>query len=284
MIFLKSRHYKDNIDQPTATCICQAEYSTPSKRWEVIHNEKEIDEDLIEVNSDIWYRPIVPQYGSAGESFDYSDERFKTGQNEYIFNYAHSNNVCSCASSYKDFTFGTAEYEMFFKNKSLEYTIGNYGSFGCWKDNMEDFECYYYTRDFDNFDLWIESAKKDGCVQCYGVGSNLWPLPEHELINTLTRFEGDNDYCTPKHGYHKSRKNEIYRCEEGNGATGVIAFTEANGNTDYECGYTIPTYAAFRAPDAREIMEKRRPILLVSLFTAIISFEFSIKLRMISNH
>ena len=268
MIFLKSRHYKDNIDQPTATCICQADYSTPHKRWKPISNHGAIDKDLVDVEDDTWFREIVPQYGSAGATFDYSDERFKTGQNEYIFMYAHNDNACSCASNNKDYAFGTAEYERFFKNKTLEWHLGNHGTFGCWNDNMEDFECYYYTRDFDNFDLWIENVAEDSCIECYGVGSDLYPTPKKELLNTLTRSDGGYEDCTPKQGYHKSRKNEIYRCEEGDGVTGVKSFTEASGWTDFECGYTIPTYAAFRAPDPRETMEKRRTILLVSFFFA----------------
>ena len=263
MIFFKSRHYKDNIDQPTAACVCQADYSTPHKRWIPIRNESAVNEDLMEIKNDTWFREIIPQYGSA--SADYSDERFKTGQNEYIFMYAHDNNACSCASNNKDIPFESTEYEIYLKNQTIESNLQRSGG-PCWKDNMKDFECYYYTREYDNFDLWIENVAQDSCLECYSVGSNLWPLTEEDLIEILSRSEGDNEDCTPRQGYHKSKKSEIYRCEDGDGVTGVMSFTEASGYTDYECGYTIPTYAPFRAPDARETMEKRWPIFLVSFF------------------
>ena len=70
---------------------------------------------------------------------------------------------------------------------------------------------------------------------------------------------GDNEDCTPKQGYHKSKRNEIYRCEEGDHLNGINAFTEANGETDYECGfyeYTNPNNLYF----------DNYPIILVSFF------------------
>ena len=48
--------------------------------------------------------------------------------------------------------------------------------------------------------------------------------------------------CEPRTGYHRSRKNEIYRCETESELNGVLAFTEASGDTDYSCGF----YEAFR--------------------------------------
>ena len=43
--------------------------------------------------------------------------------------------------------------------------------------------------------------------------------------------------CEPRTGYHRSLKNEIFRCETGPESNGVWAFTEAGGDTDYFCGF-----------------------------------------------
>ena len=43
--------------------------------------------------------------------------------------------------------------------------------------------------------------------------------------------------CEPKTGYHRSLRNEIFRCETGSESNGVLAYTEANGDTDYSCGF-----------------------------------------------
>ena len=43
--------------------------------------------------------------------------------------------------------------------------------------------------------------------------------------------------CEPKTGYHRSLKNEIFRCETGSESNGVLAYTEASGDTDYSCGF-----------------------------------------------
>ena len=43
--------------------------------------------------------------------------------------------------------------------------------------------------------------------------------------------------CEPRTGYHRSLKNEIFRCETGPESNGVWAFTEAGGDTDYSCGF-----------------------------------------------
>ena len=42
--------------------------------------------------------------------------------------------------------------------------------------------------------------------------------------------------CEPKTGYHRSLRNEIFRCETGSESNGVLAYTEASG-TDYYTGY-----------------------------------------------
>ena len=135
-------------------------------------------------------------------------------------------------------------------------------------DEMQDFECYYFLRQLDALDLSIENFAKDGCTACYGIGQDLWPLTEDELIDTLTRSMGDNEDCTPKQGYHKSNKrNEIYRCEEGDNLNGIIAFTEAKVETDYECGFYL--YAdsngyRYINPDITTFVNT--PIILVSVF------------------
>ena len=132
---------------------------------------------------------------------------------------------------------------------------------------MQDFECYYYLRANDNFDVSIENVAKDGCSYCYGVGQELWPLSEDQLIDTLTRSMGDSEDCTPKQGYHKSIQNEIYRCEEGDHSNGIMAFTEANGQTDYQCGlYYSPNYI--------EVVGDNDPIILVSFFDYVYKFVF----------
>ena len=43
--------------------------------------------------------------------------------------------------------------------------------------------------------------------------------------------------CEPKTGYHRSLRNEIFRCETGSESNGVLAYTEASGDTDYSCGF-----------------------------------------------
>ena len=49
--FLKSRHFLDNVDQPTPTCVCQADYGTAQKYWNFLNfeSEGEIDQTLVEV-------------------------------------------------------------------------------------------------------------------------------------------------------------------------------------------------------------------------------------------
>ena len=109
--------------------------------------------------------------------------------------------------------------------------------YGHCQNNTKDLERYYNSRRNDYFDLSIENAARNGCTVCYGVGKHLWPLAENELLKTLTRSDSDEEDCEPKPGYHKSKLFEIYRCEEGDDVTGVMAYTEANGETDYKCGY-----------------------------------------------
>ena len=131
---------------------------------------------------------------------------------------------------------------------------------------MEDLECYYYSRQYDPFDLSIENVAKDGCTECYGIGQELWPLSKDQLIDTLTRSMGDNEDCTPKQGYHKSKQNEIYRCEEGDHLNGIIAFTEANGETDYECGLDL-------LPTPHYMDNKLgHPVILVCFFDYVYTF------------
>ena len=137
-------------------------------------------------------------------------------------------------------------------------------------DNMDDEEkalCEFKLSEFDFYDLSIENVAKDGCTVCYGVGPELWPLSKNQLKDTLTRSMGNNEDCTPKQGYHKSRRNEIYRCEEGDHLNGIIAYTEANGVTGYECGffawrgrYTANAYDIMGA-----FVDNMDPVTLVSL-------------------
>ena len=166
--------------------------------------------------------------------FGYNDDVFLEQQRSHYpeaFNHAH-NEVCKCALGFIDSEFETAEFK---KNFTIEEKLNDNNLCA---DNVNDFECYYKIREFDAFDLTIENVAKDGCTVCYGVGPNLWPLTENQLINTLTRSIGDVEDCTPKQGYHKSRVGEIFRCERGDYLTGVIAFTDANWSIggSFPCG------------------------------------------------
>ena len=129
--------------------------------------------------------------------------------------------------------------ENFKIKRKLEFNLTGQ-SWPC-TDDMDEIECYYKLREYDTVDLVIENVAKDGCIVCYGVGSNLWPIPKDQLMSTLTRSEGDKlihyDDCSPKTGYHKSYRNEIYRCEGGDDKVGVMAYTEANGYYRYKCGF-----------------------------------------------
>ena len=187
-------------------------------------------------------------------NFEYSVEWFNKQRDTNVpgvFSYAF-NGACSCATEFIDSTIDTADFK---RNMTIEYNLA--GLSGPCTDEMQDFECYYRLRKNDNFDLSIENVAKDGCSYCYGVGQELWPLSEDQLIDTLTRSWGDNEDCTPKQGYHKSNKYEIYRCEEGDQSNGIMAFTEANGQTDYQCGLNL-NYSPRRIEDV--------PIILVSFF------------------
>ena len=57
------------------------------------------------------------------------------------------------------------------------------------------------------------------------------------MLERITRSEGSLEDCEPRTGYHRSLENEIYRCETGLESNGVLAFTEAGGDTDYSCGF-----------------------------------------------
>ena len=231
-----------------------------------LENEIEIDEDLVDIKNDSWFRELMPRYDyyNSGPYVDYSNEWFLNG-NKYrggvVFDVAN-NNACSCAIGYIDSTIDTAEFK---RNLTIQNNLR--GWFDPCTDEMQDFECYYYLRANDNFDLSIENVAKDGCSYCYGVGQELWPLSEDQLIDTLTRSMGDSEDCTPKQGYHKSIQNEIYRCEEGDHSNGIMAFTEANGQTDYQCGlYYSPNYI--------EVVGDNDPIILVSFFDYVYKFVF----------
>ena len=201
-----------------------------------IYDENEIDEGLVEVKNG-YFKQLIPWYSNEGHYYDHYYD-FANGYYDYgetIFDYAH-NKTCSCARGWIDSTIESEEFQIKLK---LEYNLTGQ-SLPC-NDDMEESECLHKIRRFDTFDLAIENVARDGCIVCYGVGPNLWPIHKDQLMSTLTRSEGDKlihyDDCSPKTGYHKSLWNEIYRCEGGDDEVGVMAFTEANGNTGYDCGY-----------------------------------------------
>ena len=220
-----------------------------------LENEIEIDED-VEIKNDQWFRQLMPRY-LGYTKVDYTEAWFLNGdkyRGGSVFDFAN-NHACSCAYGYTDSKFDTHDFK---RNMTMQNILQGQSS-PC-TDEMRDFECYFRLRQYDAFDLSVENVAKDGCTTCYGIGHDLWRLTEDELINTLTRSMGDNEDCTPKQGYHKSKKNEIYRCEEGDHLNGIIAFTEANGETDYECGFDLwePWFIHGRWFD--------NPIILVSFF------------------
>ena len=55
-------------------------------------------------------------------------------------------------------------------------------------------------------------------------------------MNLLTRSQGSDEDCEPIEGYFKSKRDEIYRCESGNDENGVMAFTEATYDNEFDCG------------------------------------------------
>ena len=243
--FLKSRHFLDNLDQPTATCLCQPLYSSAKKSWHYLNYESadEIDKNLadsmVETVNNQWFRELASDYWRItmqDNQRNYS-EMPDWWLDREVFNHANDE-PCSCAFDYIDSRFEDPVFKM---NLTMTQILRGRPSY-C-TDKMTDIECYYYLRRSDSFDLSIESYAKDGCIPCYSIGPNLWPLSEDKLIKTLTRSRGDMNlpaymsYCTPKQGYHKSRQFEIYRCQQAEGVAGIMAFTEANGDTDYECGF-----------------------------------------------
>ena len=228
-----------------------------------LKNEIEIDEG-VEIKNDQWFRQLMPRY-LGYTKVDYTEAWFLNGdkyRGGSVFDFAN-NHACSCAYGYTDSKFDTHDFK---RNMTMQNILQGQSS-PC-TDEMRDFECYFRLRQYDAFDLSVENVAKDGCTACYGIGQDLWPLTEDELIDTLTRSMGDNEDCTPKQGYHKSNKrNEIYRCEEGDNLNGIIAFTEANGETDYECGFYL--YAdsnghRYINPDITTFVNT--PIILVSVF------------------
>ena len=121
---------------------------------------------------------------------------------------------------------------------------------------MEDHECLYELRKMEAYDLAIENVAQNGCTICYSVNKgfgffkgvkittslikpfeDLWLVPMDQLLEQITRSDGSMEDCEPKAGYHRSLENEIFRCETGSNPKGVLAFTEANGDTDYSCGF-----------------------------------------------
>ena len=229
---LKSRNFLDNIDQPTPTCVCQAEYKTAEKPWYTLKAKDNIDRNLVETMDDLRFRALVPRYRPLSPKWNYTDISSAWGLVQQVFYYANDE-PCSCASDYVDSKFADTHFKM---NFTMEANLMDFFFHRC-DEKMTDTECNYHQRDHDKFDLSIENHQKDGCTVCYGIGPNLWLISEDKLIQTLTRSQGGDEDCKPKKGFHKSSRNEIYRCEQAEGLTGVIAFTEANGDTDYECGY-----------------------------------------------
>ena len=143
-------------------------------------------------------------------------------------------------------------------------------------DEMEQSECYYKLRRYDTFDLSIENVAKDSCIVCYGVGPDLWPIHQAQLMKRLTRSDGDKlihyEDCSPKTGYHKSRYNEVYRCEGGNDEVGVMAFTKASGDSYYDCGFQHfdwEYYDQHWQLNAADLLHNRNkfPIFTVSVFS-----------------
>ena len=199
-----------------------------------IRNEDKIDGDLVEVENG-HFKQLIPWYEHAWYDHYNRYDNDYYNYDEAIFDYAH-NETCSCATGFIDSTIETQDFQI--KNK-LELNLTGQ-SWPC-NDDMEESECYYKLREYDNFDMYIENVAKDGCVYCYGVGPDLWPIQQNQLMKRLTRSDGDKlihyEDCSPKSGYHKSRGGEIYRCEGGDDKVGVMAFTEANGDTYFECGY-----------------------------------------------
>ena len=221
------------MDQPTAACVCQDNYKTPAKYWTKIRNTDAIDQNLVVIKDGIIFEGLYPLYMDINhEYFDYEEANKynKAYHRSPIFDYANDE-VCSCATGKIDSVYGESD----FRTKQMIET--NLTGYDICTQNIEDYECDYFMRQNDIFDLFIENKAQDGCTLCYGVGKNLWPLTKDQLIDTLTN-QGD---CIPKQGYHKSQKGEIYRCEAGNDKKGVMAFTEADGQTDYQCG--LGTYS-----------------------------------------
>ena len=199
-----------------------------------IHDENEIKSDLVEAKNG-YFKQLIPWFENWHAEYSYYAGNGYYDYNEEIFDFAH-NGTCSCAMGLIDSTIETENFKI---KRKLEFNL-NGQPWPC-NDDMEETECHYKLRQHDTFDLFIENVAKDACIVCYGVGPNLWPIPKDQLMSTLTRSEGDKlihyDDCSPKPGYHKSRFNEVYRCEGGDDKVGVMAFTEANGNTDYYCGF-----------------------------------------------
>ena len=244
----KSRNYRDNLDKPTAACYCQDEFTQTRRFWEKIYLKenidedyvKNLDEDLVEVRNGYWKR-LIPFYETLHQNLHYYDYHGYEFHPEYdfeIFNYAY-NDTCGCANGLIDSTIGTHDFQI--KSK-IEINLGPHlhtHDLPC--DDVNELDCYYKTRQYEPFDLAIENVAKDRCILCYGVGPNLWPIQRDQLMERLTRSNGDKlihyEDCSPKSGYHKSRNNEVYRCEGGDDKVGVMAFTEANGDTDFNCGF-----------------------------------------------
>ena len=188
---------------------------------------KENSQYSFEIKNNIMVRDLKPWYSEISRRFDYAD------QNKYVFDYAN-NEPCGCSTSRNDSIFVDPDFKSII---SIETNITGKSRFDHCNENMEDFECYYQTHRYDPLDLSIQNSAQNGCMTCYSIGPNLWPVSKDNLLNLLIESEENKEDCTPKKGYHKSHRKEIFRCKPGSDLNGVISFTEAGGDTDYQCGF-----------------------------------------------
>ena len=237
-----SRNYLDNLDQPTAACVCQSKYKTPKIEWKLIQDEGPFNESSItELENGKPFKELFPWYTEIQSTYS----TLNSWKHDWDIFYFANNESCSCSNGRIDSSHATADFKMKYKNHlnlvgwPAHFWDDPYQSYyisPC-TDEMKDVECLFSMREHDVLDLFIENDAKDTCIQCYGVGPDLWPISKAELFQRLTRTENDIEDCKPKLGYHKSHNGEIYRCEAGNDLNGIISFTEADGSSDYNCGF-----------------------------------------------
>ena len=202
-------------------------------KWLSLDDDSEFHKNLEEVTTvkddNIFQSPLLMtdhyHYNYDHRNYD----RFK-------FRYANDKG-CTCDYSYND---SLVEVTDEYKNKKNIIENEKLCS-----TEMDDEECYYMLRKSDRFDIAIENAARDGCTDCYSVDKDLWLLTKDKLMERIK----PNTDCEPIDGYHRSRRNEIYRCESDSTSNGVQAFTEANGST-FTCGihrdYRPETWGWFR--------------------------------------